>query len=68
MMRLQVRTPEGDTLSVEATMESTFASMKESIRDMRGVDVIMMKLICNGRIMTDGGALVGMQTHQTSHS
>jgi hypothetical protein len=31
--------------------------MKESIRDMRDIDIIMMKLICNGRIMADDGAL-----------
>uniref|UniRef100_A0A7S4BF29 UV excision repair protein RAD23 n=1 Tax=Chrysotila carterae TaxID=13221 RepID=A0A7S4BF29_CHRCT len=52
-MRLQVRCMDGDAFWVNTSQDATVASIKESIAEQRGIDVIMQKLICTGRVLQD---------------
>ena len=52
-MRLQVRSIDGSVFWVDTSTTATIGSIKQSIQSARGIDVIMQKLICVGRLLAD---------------
>ena len=52
-MRLQVRQMDGAVFWVTTEKTATVASIKQSIQEQQGIDVIMQKLICAGRLLPD---------------
>ena len=52
-MHLQVRNVDGSVFWVEAHTSSTVASIKRSIQEQCGIDVVMQKLICTGKLLSD---------------
>ena len=57
-LRLQVRTLEGEAWWLTTDPLSTWLSIKQKIMELRGIDVIMQKLICAGRILQDEATLL----------
>ena len=57
MLRLQVRPVDGTVFLVAREVTSSIASIKQSIQEQRGIDVIMQKLICAGRLLPDDSTL-----------
>ena len=52
-MRLEVRQMDGAVFWVTTEETATVASIKHSIQEQQGIDVIMQKLICAGRLLVD---------------
>lgn len=59
--QLQVRMLDGGAFWVEAERTTTIRSIKQSIMAARGIDVIMQKLICGGRLLHDDFTLEDMR-------
>ena len=53
MLNLQVRSIDGAVFWVETESTATIGSIKQSIMSARGIDVIMQKLICTGKLLAD---------------
>ncbi|KAL1525715.1 hypothetical protein AB1Y20_020559 [Prymnesium parvum] len=52
-MQLQVRQVDGTAFWVKAELDATVVSVKQTIMELRGIDVVMQKLICAGRLLLD---------------
>eukprot|EP00326_Haptolina_ericina_P020171 CAMPEP_0181179834 /NCGR_PEP_ID=MMETSP1096-20121128/6474_1 /TAXON_ID=156174 ORGANISM="Chrysochromulina ericina, Strain CCMP281" /NCGR_SAMPLE_ID=MMETSP1096 /ASSEMBLY_ACC=CAM_ASM_000453 /LENGTH=383 /DNA_ID=CAMNT_0023268215 /DNA_START=734 /DNA_END=1882 /DNA_ORIENTATION=+ len=52
-LRLQVRSVDGAVFWVDTEVTATVGSIKQSIMELRGIDVVMQKLICAGRLLAD---------------
>ena len=52
-LQLQVRSVDGAVFWVETDLTATIGSIKQSIMNARGIDVIMQKLICAGKLLGD---------------
>ena len=59
--QLQVRMLDGGAFWVEAEKGTAVRSIKQSIMAARGIDVIMQKLICGGRLLQDDFTLDDMR-------
>lgn len=53
---------EGDAFWIEALQTSTIKAIKQSIMNARGIDVIMQKLVCAGRLLSDDTTLDGISS------
>ena len=52
-LHLQVRAIDGAVFWIETEAAATIGSIKQSIMNARGIDVIMQKLICAGKLLQD---------------
>ena len=52
-LHLQVRAIDGAVFWIETEAAATIGSIKQSIMSARGIDVIMQKLICAGKLLQD---------------
>ena len=52
-LRLQIRSIDGGVFWVDTQPDAPIVTIKQAIQETHGIDVIMQKLICMGRVLND---------------